>query len=692
MLRERPDLVQEAIRLEREKRSRAERQVEIDSSLSIIQQDREVCKSFIEFVRSGWHVLEPETPFVPGWHMDAICEHLEAVTWGKIQHLLANVSPGASKSLLFSVFWPAWEWGPVGRPHLTYMSGSYEQSLAHRDNRRMRRLVASEWYQQRWPLELTKTGDELFENAKGGERRARAFTSMTGGRANRVIIDDPHSVATAESETERLSTVRTFRESITDRLRSQSRDSILIIMQRLHVADIAGTIRDLKLNYEYLMIPMEYEPERSFTTSIGWRDPRTKEGDLMCPERWSPKDIAELKKTKGSYAWAGQYQQSPTLREGGMFKREFFNIVEAAPAATRWVRFWDIAATADQLGADPAWTAGVKLGRTPDGRFIIGDVNRLRAEGNGVRRMIKSTAIADGVHVEVGLPQDPGAAGKIVSKDLVLMLSGFIVSAAPESGDKVQRASPVAAQAEAGNIDILKGDWNEAFLAEASDFPGGKFKDQIDALSGAFAKLIGATVFDISEEFIAMDPIKVQGIWPRVGTIFISREKFTCVWLCQDPVTDTVYVYDCLTQPRMDLAVHANAIRKKGVWIPMLFDLEAAGRDKPEGVRIAQTFDEMGITIFAVKFDEEAAMEVLGSRLTISSLWVFNQLLPWFAAYRRLTRNDKGEIAGDDTGVFHATGLALHSGLEVAITENRAESDKAGLDLASLDRDPVTGY
>ena len=180
--------MQEAVRLEREKRSRAERQVEIDANLSVIQQDREICRSFGEFVRSAWHVLEPETPYVHGWHMEALTSHLSAVSEGKIQHLLINVSPGSSKSLITSVFWPAWEWGPVGKPHLTYMSGSYEQSLAHRDNRRMRRLVSSDWYQQRWPLELTKTGDELFENAKGGERRARAFNSMTGGRANRVIL------------------------------------------------------------------------------------------------------------------------------------------------------------------------------------------------------------------------------------------------------------------------------------------------------------------------------------------------------------------------------------------------------------------------------------------------------------------------------------------------------------------------
>ena len=693
LLRERPDLVQEAIRLEREKRSRAERQVQIDANLSVIQQDREVCKSFVEFIRSAWHIVEPSNPYVHGWHVNALCQHLTAISNGQITRLLINIPPGTAKSLIVSVFWPAWEWGPAGMPTMRYISTSYSADYVKRDSRRMLSLVQSEWYQQRWPIEMTREGEASFENIHRGFREGVPFSRLTGGRAHRLILDDVHSTEMAESVAERATTARIFRESVPTRLVEPKTSAIVIIMQRLHVEDVSGIALSFKGSpYTHLCLPMEFEADRACVTSVGFKDPRTEEGELLFPERF-PREVVERDKAiMGSFAVAGQFQQRPTLREGGMFKREFFRIVEAAPTATRWVRFWDIAATAAQMGNDPAWTVGLKLGRQPDGRFIIADVNRLRAEGNGVRKMIKSTAIADGPHVEIGLPQDPGAAGKIVAQDMVLMLAGFIVSAAPESGDKVQRASPVAAQAEAGNIDLLKGDWNEAFLSESADFPGGKFKDQIDALSGAFAKLIGATVFDISEEFIAMDPVKVQAIWPRVGAIWISREKFTAVWLAHDLVSDTVYVYDCLTAPRQDMAIHANALRRKGPWVPMLFDLEAAGRKKEEGIRLAQALDELGIPIFAVKFDEGAAMEVLGSRLNISSLWVFNHLLPWFAAYRRLTRNDKGEIVGDDTGVFHATGLALHSGLEIAITENRAESDAKGFDPASLDANPVTGY
>lgn len=692
-LKNRPDLLLEALRIEDEREARAARQVVTDSELSVIQNDREVCKSFVEFIRSAWHVLEPSNPYVHGFHVDAIACHLEAVTRGEILRLLINIPPSMAKSLIVSVLWPAWEWGPAGLPTMRYLSTSYHHGYVARDSRKMRDLVMSEWYQQRWPVELVREGEVSFENTKKGFREGVPFSRLTAGKGHRVIIDDPHSTEGAESEADRITAIRIFRESLQSRLIEPLTSAIVIIMQRLNVSDISAQALAVKIEpYVHVMLPMRFEIERACVTRIGFKDPRTKEGELLFPERFPLKVVDRDEAIMGSFAVAGQHQQRPTQREGGMFKRHWFTTVKAVPAATRWIRYWDLAASKEQVGSEAAYTVGLKLGRMPNGRFIVADVARLRAEGQGVRRLIKETARADGPHVEIGLPQDPGAAGKMVAQDMILMLAGYIVSATRESGDKIQRAEPVAAQAEAGNIDLLEGDWNSVFLDEICDFPGSKFKDQADAFSGAFSKLIGATVFDISEDYIAMAAVKVQAIWPRVGAIYISREKFTAVWLAHDPVSDTIYIYDVLTVPRQDMAIHANALKQKGPWVPMLFDPEGAGRDKAEGVRIAQSLDALGVQIFTVKFDEEAAMDVLGSRLTISSLWVFDHLLPWFAAYRRLTRNDKGEIAGDDTGVFHATGLALHSGLQVAITENRAESDAQGFDRAALDRSEITGY
>ena len=171
-----------------------------------------------------------------------------------------------------------------------------------------------------------------------------------------------------------------------------------------------------------------------------------------------------------------------------MFKRSWFEgkFIGAAPEGTRWVRHWDLAATARKTAAR---TAGVKLGRTPDGKFVVGHVVTTQAEGPDVRKLIKATAESDGRAVEISLPQDPGQAGKVQAADMVAMLAGFVARAEPETGDKVTRAEPFSVQCEAGNVLIVKGEWNDAYLDELCLFPSGQFKDQVDATSGAFGRL-----------------------------------------------------------------------------------------------------------------------------------------------------------------------------------------------------------
>jgi len=479
------------IRAERLRRAEAAQLQRVAEEAEAI---RDRCKTFRGFVSEAWPILEPAQQFVGGWHIDAMAEHLQAVHDGQIQHLAIHVPPGSMKSLLVGVLFPAWEWGPAAAPWLQYLTGSYEADLALRDNRKMRRLVSSPRFQHLWPLELTKAGDELFENAELGWRWARAFKSMTGGRGHRVLLDDPHSTDKAESATERGKTVRTFRESILDRLNDVKRDSIIVVMQRLHSLDIGGCIEELDIGFERLVIPMEYDPTMACRTSIDWQDPRTKDGELMCPERWDAPAVAKLKKGKGSYAWAGQYGQRPVPREGGMFKEEWFvgKILDYAPPGTRWVRHWDLAATkreaTDTAGAR---TAGVKLGKAPDGSFIVGDCKTAAEEGKKIRRLVRRTAEVDGFEVEISIPQDPGAAGKTVYQDYATMLPEFNVRKLIETGDKETRAEPLSAQAEAGNVYLLRGHWNKEWIDEMCLFPGGPRKDIPDASSGAYAKLVG---------------------------------------------------------------------------------------------------------------------------------------------------------------------------------------------------------
>lgn len=461
---------------------------------SEVELDRAIAaQSFAGFVRAAWHVLEPSSELKWGWSLDAICQHLEAVTKGDIKRLLINVPPGCMKSLLAGVLWPAWEWGPQGRPGLRYLGTAHKQDLGVRDNLKCRRLIQSEWYQARWPMKLT--GDQnaktKFENDHTGFREAMAFTSMTGSRGDRIILDDPLSVDHANSDADLRAAELTFTEALPTRVNNDD-SAIVVIMQRLHEKDTAGIILKRDLGYVHLCLPMRFEAERKCVTIIGFEDPRTYDGELLFPERFPEATVSSLEKTMGSYAAAGQLQQRPAPREGGMFKRAWFPVVRAIPAGTRFVRGWDLAATE---GAGD-WTVGVKIGRQKNGRFLIANVARDRKSAAGVERLLINTASQDGYECTISIPQDPGQAGKAQTSYLIQQLAGYTVTSSTESGDKVTRAGPLAAQAEAGNVDILEGDWNDAFFEEITIFPNGT-KDQTDAASRAFNELVMGSKFDL---------------------------------------------------------------------------------------------------------------------------------------------------------------------------------------------------
>lgn len=295
----------------------------------------------IHFVRYFWKVLEPQTELVEGWPLEAICLHLEAVTFGRVNRLLQNVPPGFMKSLTTSVLWPAWEWGPMNRPHERYVTFSYSASLTERDNLRFRDLILSPEYQALYGdrFSLRKVGETLVSNDKTGWKLASSVGGVgTGQRGTRVIADDPHNVKESESDVIRSDTVRWFQESIENRLNDLKKDAIIVIMQRVHELDVAGAIVKSG-GYTHLMIPMEFEPGRAAKTSIGWQDPRTQDGELAWPARFAGPEIEIFKRR--AYMWAGQYQQRPEPRGGGIFKRD-------------WWKSWNDV-TAAQFGVKPGY-------------------------------------------------------------------------------------------------------------------------------------------------------------------------------------------------------------------------------------------------------------------------------------------------------------------------------------------------
>lgn len=450
--------------------------------------ERELSKrSLVDYVKLAWPILEPSQPYVHGWHIEAVCEHLEAVTAGELPRLLINVPPGTMKSMLVNVFWPSWEWGPLRKTANRYIGASHEEGLATRDNLKMRRLVQSSWFQERWPTTLT--GDQnaktYFENEDTGFRLSCAVKSMTGRRGDRVMWDDPHSVEAAISDAHRETAIRVFTETLPTRLNNPDSSAIIVVMQRLHEEDVSGYILANDLGYEHLMLPMEFEPERKCYTSIGFEDPRTEENELLFEKRFPREVVDRDKKVMGTFATAGQFQQRPTPRTGGFFTWENLEIVQATPQLRRIVRYWDKAGT-DGGGAR---TAGVKMGEGVDGCWYVLDVEKGQWSAAKREPVIKQVAELDGKKVRIWIEQEPGSGGKESAEATIKNLAGFTIKAERATGDKALRAEPYAVQVEAGNVKLLAGPWNQDFIAEHKTFPRGKFKDQIDAASGAFSKV-----------------------------------------------------------------------------------------------------------------------------------------------------------------------------------------------------------
>lgn len=214
----------------------------------------------------------------------------------------------------------------MNRPHERYVTFSYSASLTERDNLRFRDLILSPEYQELWGhrFQLRKIGETLVSNDKTGWKLASSVGGVgTGQRGTRVIADDPHNVKESESEVVRTETVRWFQESIENRLNDLQKDAIIVIMQRVHEADVSGAII-AEGDYVHLCIPMEFEAGRRCRTTIGWSDPRTYDGELAWPERFTEKGISPFRRRP--YMWAGQYQQRPEPRGGGIFKRDWWNV------------------------------------------------------------------------------------------------------------------------------------------------------------------------------------------------------------------------------------------------------------------------------------------------------------------------------------------------------------------------------
>lgn len=499
-------------------------------------------ESLVEFIKEAWHVIEPGQPYVHGWHVDMIAEHLEAITNGVqfddgtyYNRLLINIPPGMMKSLMTNVFWPAWEWGPRNMPHLRYVCASHSMNLATRDSTKMRRLIVSDWYQDLWGDRVVLTGDQnaktKFENTTTGFREAVAAGGITGARGDRVIIDDPLSVEDASSDAVRESRKEWFLEAVPTRLNNPDKSAIIVIMQRLHQEDTSGLIIDNELGYDHIMLPMRYEPGRAAPTLLGLEDPRTEAGELLFPERFPEEVVDRDERVMGPYAAAGQLQQSPEPRGGGIIKREWWQpwSREKYPTFDFILASLDTAYTTKEENDPSAMTVwGVWTGGDQTAS-ITRSVNRYdeamamvertytkehpkvmmiyawseRLEFHDLIERVRDTVADYGVEQ---LLIENKAAGHSVAQELrrIYGYDDFGVQLIdPKNSDKVARLHSIQHLFSEGYIHAPSRSWADMVINQMSQFPKGKHDDLVDTVSMALKWLRGTGMLVRGSEWTA---------------------------------------------------------------------------------------------------------------------------------------------------------------------------------------------
>ena len=412
----------------------------------------------------------------PAAHHLRMIAMLEEVERGKIRQLMLLLPPGSAKSTYASKIFPAW-W-LVRNPQHSVIMACHTAKLAEHFGRGVRGLLEDFNGCVDVRVRPDSRAAARFGTDQGGEFFGiGVHGAVTGRRADLAVIDDPiRSFADAESFTAREHLWEWFRSELVTRIKPRGR--MVLVMTRWHSDDLAGRLIE-KGGWATLRLPALAESG----------DPMGRLAGAALWPAWEDRAAIEEKRALlGERHFAALFQQQPMLTSGTLFNARAMRLVDAVPDGVA-VRGWDLAGTADGSG-DPDWTVGVKLVRDATGAVFVDDVVRFRAASAEVAERIRAVAAADGGAVAIGLPQDPGQAGKSQVMFLTQVLAGYRVVASPETGAKELRAVPVASQVSNGAIAMRRAAWNTVFLDELANFPHGRKDDQVDALARAFTMLL----------------------------------------------------------------------------------------------------------------------------------------------------------------------------------------------------------
>ena len=479
--------------------------------------------SLYEFFKQSWSIIEGKTPFIENWHVEAIAEHLEACFYRQIKNLLINVPPRTGKSSLISIAFPAWVW--LHNSEEKFMYSSYSGLLSRTQALKCRNLIESSWYKERWgklyQFSKSQKAKGLFENSKGGYRFSTSVGATTTGLGGGILIaDDPNNVKDLESEAKRESANMWWSQTWSTRLNNPRKDVRIVVQQRSHEQDISGYVMadDPANEWAKLIISMEFEAERKCKTVILpstngkiWEDPRIKEGELLCPARFSIKEINRYKRELGAYGYANQYQQRGTPQVGGIIKKAWFKFwKDVVPPDIEFViQSWDTALTAKEMSSYSACTTwGVFYDHNYVENIILLSMWRDRLEYPELRDIFKRLYFD---YRDTGKERNTKFIGRKIDMCLVeakasgeplmqdmraagIMAVPFIPN---KHGDKIERVRLITPLIEQGLVwlpaqapiyDKLL-PFADTFRESIATFPNSDSRDLVDTMTQALIKL-----------------------------------------------------------------------------------------------------------------------------------------------------------------------------------------------------------
>jgi predicted phage terminase large subunit-like protein len=487
-----------------------------EALLNPLAVERELCKrSLYYFLQYFWESVSPHQ-FKGNWHIEYLCQELEKLALKVAKReprehdLIINVPPGSSKTITCSIMFPVWCWA-AGWEWMRFITASYSGALALQSADFSRELIRSVKFQQLFPELMirddkdTKSNFGIVKREVSSPGRAPKLTiggsrystsvggTLMGFHGDILIVDDPLNPTQAASEVELANANHWMEQTLPTRKTDKDVTPIILIMQRLHQDDPSGHIlAKQKNNVRNICFQGEI---KNYRDKVRPRELISRyKNNLLDPVRLSWSVLHDLESALGQYGYAGQIGQDPTPPGGGMFKVDAFKVVSLIDFNPRefvkTIRYWDKAGS-EGTGA---YTVGVKMTLLTGNRWLVEDVRRGRWGSSEREKIIRRTAEDDGTGVEIWIEQEPGSGGKESAEGTIRNLAGYVCRAERPTGDKVFRADPYSVQVNNKSVMMLAADWNYDYIEEHRFFPYSTYKDQVDASSGAFNKLIAKKI------------------------------------------------------------------------------------------------------------------------------------------------------------------------------------------------------